>query len=95
MSLNPGVSKFTVTSTRQGMSLRSCDRGAVPNVAWQSSDGYIYWIANDTVSWGLQAAGLGPDSASEISARPIPTEPMVSSPLPAYNERLKSLTELI
>ncbi|KAF8269632.1 glycoside hydrolase family 16 protein [Lactarius quietus] len=40
------------------------------------SNGYISWIANDTVSWGLQAAGLGPDSAAEINTRPIPTEPM-------------------
>lgn len=38
--------------------------------------GYINWIVNDTVSWGLKAPGLGADSATEISTRPIPTEPM-------------------
>ncbi|KAI9463509.1 glycoside hydrolase family 16 protein [Russula earlei] len=38
--------------------------------------GYIDWIVNDTISWGLKAAGLGPDTATEIGTRPIPTEPM-------------------
>jgi len=38
--------------------------------------GYISWIVNDTVSWGLKAPGLGPDTATEIGVRPIPTEPM-------------------
>lgn len=39
-------------------------------------DGYISWIVNNTVTWGLKAPGLGPDVATEINARPIPTEPM-------------------
>ena len=47
-----------------------------------SPTGYINWIVNDTVSWGLKGAGLGPDSAAEIGTRPIPTEPMVSPTLP-------------
>ncbi len=38
---------------------------------------YITWVSDDQVSWTLNAAGLGPDSAVEISARPIPQEPMV------------------
>ncbi|KAI0270556.1 glycoside hydrolase family 16 protein [Gloeopeniophorella convolvens] len=38
--------------------------------------GYIKWIVNDTVSWGVQGAGFGSDGATEIGARPIPTEPM-------------------
>jgi len=40
------------------------------------TSGYINWIVNDTVSWGLKAAGLSADSATEIGTRPIPTEPM-------------------
>ncbi|KAH9955314.1 glycoside hydrolase family 16 protein [Russula dissimulans] len=40
------------------------------------TSGYIRWIVNGTTSWGVQAAGLGPDTATEIGARPIPTEPM-------------------
>ncbi|KAI0269100.1 glycoside hydrolase family 16 protein [Russula aff. rugulosa BPL654] len=43
---------------------------------WFSPSGYINWIVNDTVSWGLKAAGLAGDSAAEINARPIPDEPM-------------------
>lgn len=38
--------------------------------------GYINWIVNDTISWGIKAPGLAADSAAEIGARPIPTEPM-------------------
>jgi len=40
------------------------------------TSGYIRWMVNDTISWGLEAAGLGPDTATEIGTRPIPTEPM-------------------
>ena len=29
------------------------------------------------MSWTLNAAGLGPDPTVEISARPVPLEPMV------------------
>lgn len=51
--------------------------------SWVSTSGYINWIVNDTVSWGLKAGGLAADSATEIGARPIPDEPMVrlSSPV--------------
>ncbi|KAI0291588.1 glycoside hydrolase family 16 protein [Russula brevipes] len=38
--------------------------------------GYINWIVNDTISWGIKAPGLAADSATEIGARPIPSEPM-------------------
>jgi hypothetical protein len=48
-----------------------------------SPSGYINWIVNDTLSWGLKAAGLEADSATEIGTRPIPTEPMVCPTLPA------------
>ncbi|KAG2156292.1 glycoside hydrolase family 16 protein [Suillus clintonianus] len=37
---------------------------------------YITWIANNEVSWTLNVAGMGPDPAVGISARPIPQEPM-------------------
>ncbi|KAH7916279.1 glycoside hydrolase family 16 protein [Hygrophoropsis aurantiaca] len=37
---------------------------------------YITWVANNHVSWTLNVAGMGKDDAVEISARPIPQEPM-------------------
>ncbi|RXW24687.1 hypothetical protein EST38_g1172 [Candolleomyces aberdarensis] len=39
-------------------------------------DAYITWISEGQVSWTLNAGGVGPDSTVEISARPIPQEPM-------------------
>ncbi|KAJ7703191.1 beta-glucan synthesis-associated protein-domain-containing protein [Mycena rosella] len=39
-------------------------------------DGYITWISNNTVSWTIKAAGLTADAAVNISARPVPQEPM-------------------
>ncbi|KAJ8597400.1 glycoside hydrolase family 16 protein [Rhizopogon salebrosus TDB-379] len=37
---------------------------------------YITWVANNEVAWTLNVAGVGADSAAQISARPIPQEPM-------------------
>ncbi|KAK7058138.1 GH16 domain-containing protein [Favolaschia claudopus] len=37
---------------------------------------YITWITDDKVSWTLNAAGVGADPATNISARPISQEPM-------------------
>ncbi|KAJ6598824.1 glycoside hydrolase family 16 protein [Mycena vulgaris] len=37
---------------------------------------YISWIADNKLAWTLKVAGLGADSAVEISARPIPQEPL-------------------
>ncbi|KIY71399.1 glycoside hydrolase family 16 protein [Cylindrobasidium torrendii FP15055 ss-10] len=39
-------------------------------------DAYIEWVVEDKTSWRVNAAGLGPDTTAEISARPIPQEPM-------------------
>ncbi|KAJ6470524.1 beta-glucan synthesis-associated [Mycena sanguinolenta] len=39
-------------------------------------DAYISWITNNKVSWTLNVGGLGADAATEISARPVPQEPM-------------------
>ncbi|CAA7260065.1 unnamed protein product [Cyclocybe aegerita] len=39
-------------------------------------DSYITWVSDNKVSWTLNAAGLGPDPSVEISARPVPQEPM-------------------
>ncbi|KAF8903538.1 beta-glucan synthesis-associated protein [Mucidula mucida] len=39
-------------------------------------DAYIEWVANDKSAWRLNAAGVGADTTAEISARPIPQEPM-------------------
>ncbi|KAJ7693039.1 glycoside hydrolase family 16 protein [Mycena rosella] len=37
---------------------------------------YITWITDNKVSWTLNAGGMGADTQTEISARPIPQEPM-------------------
>lgn len=39
-------------------------------------DAYISWISNGKLAWTLNAAGMGADTATEISARPVPQEPM-------------------
>ena len=43
---------------------------------YAEDEAYISWIVNDTMVWGLEAAGLAADSATEIHARPVPFEPM-------------------
>nr|GAT60377.1 predicted protein [Mycena chlorophos] len=40
------------------------------------SDGYISWITNNKKSWTLNGDGVGPDTGTEISARPITSEPL-------------------
>jgi beta-glucanase (GH16 family) len=37
---------------------------------------YISWISNNALSWTLMSGGLAADTNVEISARPIPQEPM-------------------
>ncbi|KAF4575138.1 hypothetical protein EYR36_006494 [Pleurotus pulmonarius] len=37
---------------------------------------YILWVSDNKESWTLNVQGLGPDPAVEISARPVPQEPM-------------------
>ncbi|KAJ3845471.1 beta-glucan synthesis-associated [Lentinula raphanica] len=39
-------------------------------------DAYITWISSGKISWGLNVAGLGADNNVQISARPVPQEPM-------------------
>lgn len=39
-------------------------------------DAYISWINDNKLSWTVMAGGLGPDPLTEISARPMPQEPM-------------------
>lgn len=38
---------------------------------------YITWISDNKVAWTLNVAGMAADSAVQISARPVPQEPMV------------------
>ena len=40
-------------------------------------DGYISWIQDNQLAWTLRGPAMGPDTATEISTRPIPQEPMV------------------
>ncbi|KAF5357204.1 hypothetical protein D9756_006626 [Leucocoprinus leucothites] len=37
---------------------------------------YITWVSDNQPSWTVYSGALGPDSRSEIGARPIPLEPM-------------------
>ncbi|KAJ7706348.1 beta-glucan synthesis-associated [Mycena rosella] len=37
---------------------------------------YISWISDNQVAWTLNQAGMAADTAVEISARPVPQEPM-------------------
>ncbi|PBL03078.1 glycoside hydrolase family 16 protein [Armillaria gallica] len=43
---------------------------------YESDDAYITWVNDGKVAWTLNAAGVGADSDTEISARPVPGEPM-------------------
>jgi hypothetical protein len=50
-------------------------------------DAYISWINNGQMVWTLYAAGVAADPRVEISARPVPQEPMVNTcrlPPPIY-----------
>ncbi len=40
-------------------------------------DAYITWVNDGKPAWTLYSAGLGADTRSQISARPMPLEPMV------------------
>jgi beta-glucan synthesis-associated protein KRE6 len=39
-------------------------------------DGYITWINNNKAAWTLKGPGVAADTRVEISARPVPQEPM-------------------
>ncbi|KAJ7705330.1 beta-glucan synthesis-associated protein [Mycena rosella] len=39
-------------------------------------DSYISWINNNKIAWTIKGAGLAADPQTEISARPVPQEPM-------------------
>lgn len=41
---------------------------------------YITWVSDGKPSWTLNAAGMAADPSVEISARPVPQEPMVILP---------------
>ncbi|GJE84331.1 glycoside hydrolase family 16 protein [Phanerochaete sordida] len=39
-------------------------------------DAYITWMANNELTWTITAAGMGANPQTQISARPVPQEPM-------------------
>ncbi|KAI0744939.1 glycoside hydrolase family 16 protein [Earliella scabrosa] len=39
-------------------------------------DAYLAWITDGKLAWTMTQAGVGPDPISNISARPVPQEPM-------------------
>jgi len=81
--LNPYIGG-AFQQTTSGLSFTNSDcyeleKGCFASYGYEyapGTSGYIDWIVNDTVSWGLKAPGLGADSATEIGQRPIPSEPM-------------------
>lgn len=38
---------------------------------------YITWITDNKPAWTIKAGGMAADSRVDISARPVPQEPMV------------------
>ncbi|KZT69160.1 glycoside hydrolase family 16 protein [Daedalea quercina L-15889] len=66
-----------VSDTNQN-AYESTNGYAVYGVQYQPGfdDAYITWINNNEKAWTIEAAGLGADSTVEISARPVPQEPM-------------------
>ncbi|KAJ7901836.1 beta-glucan synthesis-associated [Mycena olivaceomarginata] len=40
------------------------------------NDAYITWISNNKIAWTIKAPGVGANPTVEISARPVPQEPM-------------------
>jgi hypothetical protein len=50
---------------------------------------YITWMASGVVTWTLKGDALGPDPTSQISARPVPFEPMVRT-LTAHRRAARS-----
>jgi hypothetical protein len=47
-------------------------------------DAYITWIDDGKMAWTLYAGGVAADPRVEISARPVPQEPMVNACLVCY-----------
>lgn len=45
---------------------------------YADDDAFVTWINDDRLAWTLRAAGVGADPIAQISARPVPQEPMVS-----------------
>jgi hypothetical protein len=39
---------------------------------------YVSWINDNAIAWTLKSGGVAADTLVEISARPVPQEPMVS-----------------
>ena len=44
---------------------------------YEEDGAYITWINNDKKAWRVGAGGVGANPLTQISARPIPKEPMV------------------
>jgi len=69
-----------VTTTNQGCYELNTTSACYAVYGFQYQPGfdgaYISWIANDAVAWRINSGGLAADSRVEISARPIPQEPM-------------------
>lgn len=59
------------------MYILSCSLISQAPVSVRYDNAYITWLSDGVPVWTLYSAGMGPDTATEISARPVPQEPMV------------------
>jgi len=68
----------SITITNQGC--YESDQGCAAVYGYEYKPGYdtayISWIANSQLAWTLNAPGMGIDQLVNISARPVPQEPM-------------------
>ncbi|KAI0033501.1 beta-glucan synthesis-associated [Vararia minispora EC-137] len=84
---NPGVTSLngyiggSTQQTTSGLSTTDQDcyeleKGCFSVYGFEYDNSYITWIVNDTAVWTLEGVGMGADNQTEISARPVPQEPM-------------------
>jgi len=67
-----------VTETNQGCYEQDLGCYSVYGFEYQPGfdNAYISWISNSNLAWTLKVAGMGADPLVNISARPVPQEPM-------------------
>ncbi|KZP14591.1 glycoside hydrolase family 16 protein [Athelia psychrophila] len=77
---NPSISQAmsVVTNTNQDCYQTGTQCFSIYGIEYKPGfdDVYISWIANGAVAWTINATGVGADTATKISARPVPQEPM-------------------
>ncbi|EAU89504.2 glucosidase [Coprinopsis cinerea okayama7 len=70
---------FQQTTSGLALTNQSCyelDGGCFTTYGFEFDDAYITWYNNNERAWTVFSAAMGPDPEVEISARPMPLEPM-------------------